>query len=109
LLQWGPPVRDVSSALGPPVGRRCPPRGHVASAVPFTAGVRPGPIEATPLSELTVAPVRRAWPRATSAPPLPVLAHLIAPSVRPREPELESTLSRARAPFYSLVAKVVDR
>jgi hypothetical protein len=109
LLQWGPPVRDVSSAPGPPVGCRCPPGGHAASAVPFTTGVRSGLIEAAPLSELTVAPVQSAWPRATSALPLPVLAHLTVPSVHPREPELESTPSRARAPFYSLVARAADR
>jgi hypothetical protein len=109
LLEWGPPVRDVSSASGPPVGHHCPPGGHAASAVPFTTGVRPGPVEAAPLSELTIAPVRSAWPRATSAPPLPVLAHIAVPSVRPREPELESTPSRARAPFYSLVARAADR
>jgi hypothetical protein len=109
LLHWGPPVRDVSSAPGPPVGHRCPPGGHAASAVPFTTGVRPSPVEAAPLSKLTIAPVRKAWPRATSAPPLPVLAHLTAPSVRPREPELESTPSCARAPFYSLVARAADR
>jgi hypothetical protein len=109
LLQWGPPARDVSSVPGPPIGRCCPPGGHAASAVPFTTGVRPGPVEAAPLSELTVAPVRSAWPRATSAPPLPVLAHLAGPFVRPREPEIESTPSRARAPFYSLVARAADR
>jgi hypothetical protein len=39
--------------------------------------------EAAPLSELTVASVRSTWPRATSAPPLPVLAHLAAPSAPP--------------------------
>jgi hypothetical protein len=71
LLQWGPPVRDVSSAPGPPVGRRCPPGGHAASAVLFTTGVRPGPVEAAPLSELSVAldpkPPRRCCPEHRAA------------------------------------------
>jgi hypothetical protein len=56
---------------------------------------------------------RRAGPKRLAAChlclPLPVLAHLSAPSVRPHELELESTPSRARAPFYSLVARAADR
>jgi hypothetical protein len=49
---------------------------------------------------------RRAGPKRLAAChlclPLPVLAHLSAPSVRPHEPELESTPSRARAPSTRL-------